>query len=98
MRLKDRVAIVAGGASGIGAASALAMASEGARVLVVDLNETGAKTTVERIEKAGARAAAARAASPRAADSQAIVEQAVTRWGRLDVFYANAGVPQWKTD
>jgi 3-oxoacyl-[acyl-carrier protein] reductase len=98
MRLKDRVAIVTGAASGIGAASALAMASEGARVLVVDLNESGAKTTVERIEKAGGQAAAARADVARAADSQAIVEQAVARWGRLDVFYANAGVPQWKTD
>jgi 3-oxoacyl-[acyl-carrier protein] reductase len=71
MRLKDRVAIVTGAASGIGAASALAMASEGARVLVVDLNETGAKTTVERIEKAGGQAAAARADVARAADSQA---------------------------
>lgn len=98
MRLKDRVAIVTGAASGIGAATALAMASEGARVLVVDLNETGAKTTVERIEKAGGQAAAARADVARAADSQAIVEQAVARWGRLDIFYANAGVPQWKTD
>ena len=98
MRLKDRVAIVTGAASGIGAASALAMASEGARVLVVDLNETGAKTTVERSEKAGGQAAAARADVARAADSQAIVEQAVARWGRLDIFYANAGVPQWKTD
>lgn len=98
MRLKDRVAIVTGAASGIGAASALAMASEGARVLVVDLNETGAKTTVERIEKAGGQAAAARADVARAADNQAIVEQAVARWGRLDIFYANAGVPQWKTD
>ena len=98
MRLKDRVAIVTGAASGIGAASALAMASEGARVLVVDLNETGAKTTVERIEKAGGQAAAARADVARAADSQAIVEQAVARWGRLDIFYANAGVPQWKTE
>ena len=98
MRLKDRVAIVTGAASGIGAASALAMASEGARVLVVDLNESGAKATVERIEKAGGQAAAARADVTRATDSQAIVEQAVTRWGRLDIFYANAGVPQWKTD
>jgi 3-oxoacyl-[acyl-carrier protein] reductase len=98
MRLKDRVAIVTGAASGIGAASALAMASEGARVLVVDLNETGAKTTVERIEKAGGQAVAARVDFARAADSQAIVEQAVARWGRLDIFYANAGVPQWKTD
>ncbi len=98
MRLTDRVAIVTGGASGIGAASALAMAREGARVLVVDLNEAGASTTVEQIEKARGQAAAVRADVTRAADNQAIVEQAMARWGRLDVFYANAGVPQWKTD
>jgi 3-oxoacyl-[acyl-carrier protein] reductase len=98
MRLKDRVAIVTGGASGIGAASALAMAREGARVLVVDLDEAGAGKTVEQIEKAGGQGAAALADVARAADNQAVVEQAVARWGRLDVFYANAGVPQWKTD
>jgi 3-oxoacyl-[acyl-carrier protein] reductase len=98
MRLKDRVAIVTGAASGIGAATALAMAREGARVLVVDLNEAGAKGIVEQIEKAGGQAAAARADVTRASDNQAIVEQATSRWGRLDVFFANAGVPQWKTD
>ncbi len=98
MRLKERVAIVTGAASGIGAATALAMAREGARVLVVDLNEGGAKKTVAQIETAGGQAAAARADVTRAADNQGIVEQAVARWGRLDVFYANAGVPQWKTD
>ncbi len=98
MRLKDRVAIVTGAASGIGAASALAMAREGARVLVVDLNEAGAKAVVEQIEKGGGQAAAARADVTRASDNQAVVEQALARWGRLDVFFANAGVPQWKTD
>jgi 3-oxoacyl-[acyl-carrier protein] reductase len=98
MRLKDRVAIVTGGASGIGAASARGMAREGARVLVVDLDEAGAKKTVEQIDKAGGQGAAARADVTRAADNQAVVEEAVARWGRLDVFYANAGVPQWKTD
>jgi 3-oxoacyl-[acyl-carrier protein] reductase len=98
MRLKDRVAIVTGAASGIGAASALAMAREGARVLVVDLNEAGAKGIVEQIERAGGQAAAARADVTRASDNQAVVEQALARWGRLDVFFANAGVPQWKTD
>ena len=98
MRLKERVAIVTGAASGIGAASALAMAREGARVLVVDLNEAGAKSIVEQIEKGGGLAAAARADVTRAGDNQAIVEQAVARWGRLDVFFANAGAPQWKSD
>jgi len=98
MRLKDRVAIVTGAGSGIGAASAQAMAREGARVLVVDLNEAAVKKTVEQIEKAGGQAAGARADVARAADNQSVVEQAVARWGRLDIFFANAGVPQWKTD
>jgi 3-oxoacyl-[acyl-carrier protein] reductase len=98
MKLKDRVAIVTGGGSGIGAASAVAMAAEGARVLVVDINEAAAKATVETIEKAGGQAAAARADVSRAADNQAVVERAVAQWGRLDIFFANAGVPQWKTD
>ena len=98
MRLKDRVAIVTGAGSGIGAASAQAMAREGARVVVVDLNEAAAKKTVEQIEKAGGHAVGARADVARAADNQSVVEQALSRWGRLDIFFANAGVPQWKTD
>src|SRR5215510_1345184 len=95
MRLKDRVAVVTGAGSGIGAATALAMASEGARVLVVDVDEARAKTTVEAIERAGGRAAAVNADVTRAADNQAIVERAVAAWGSLDIFFANAGVPQW---
>ncbi|HEU5322625.1 MAG TPA: SDR family oxidoreductase [Methylomirabilota bacterium] len=98
MRLKDRVAIVTGAGSGIGAASALAMAREGARVLVADIDEAAAKATVERIEKAGGAAVAARADVTRAADNQAVVERALAAWGRLDVFFANAGVPQRPAD
>lgn len=98
MKLKDRVAIVTGAGSGIGAAAAIAMAAEGARVLVTDVNETGAKTTVAEIERAGGQAMALAADVTRAADNAAAVERALKAWGRLDVFFANAGVPQWKTD
>jgi 3-oxoacyl-[acyl-carrier protein] reductase len=92
------VAIVTGGASGIGAASAQLMAAEGARVLVVDLNGAGAKTVAERIAAHGGQAVALGADVTRGADNQAAVERALGEWGRLDVFFANAGVPQWKQD
>src|SRR3989442_9251491 len=98
MRLDSRVAVVTGAGSGIGAASALAMAQEGARVVVVDVNEARAKTTVEQIEKAGGQARALRADVTRAADNQMIVEKALAVWGQLDIFFANAGVPQSPQD
>lgn len=98
MKLKDRVAVVTGAASGIGAAAALALAAEGARVVVADLNEAGAKATAERIERQGGRALAVAADVTRAADNRALVERALAAWGALDIFHANAGVPQWKTD
>ncbi|HET7877008.1 MAG TPA: SDR family oxidoreductase [Methylomirabilota bacterium] len=98
MRLKDRVALVTGAGSGIGQASAMLFAQEGARVAVVDLREDAAKTTAERIERAGGQALAIRADVSKAADNQAAVQQTLARWGRLDIFYANAGVPQWPTN
>jgi 3-oxoacyl-[acyl-carrier protein] reductase len=94
MRLVDRVAVVTGAGSGIGAAAAAAMAREGARVIVADLDETGAKATVAAIENAGGHALAITADVTRGADNQAMVELALATWGRLDIFYANAGVPQ----
>ncbi len=98
MKLTDRVAVITGAGSGIGAATAIAMAAEGARVVVADLNEGGAKTTVEQIERHGGRALAVHADVTRAADNQALVERALATFGALDVFFANAGVPQWKSD
>jgi 3-oxoacyl-[acyl-carrier protein] reductase len=98
MKLDGRVAVITGGGSGIGAATARAMAEEGARVVVADLDEDGAKAVVEQIERRGGRALAVRADVTRAVDNQAMVERALASFGALDVFFANAGVPQWKAD
>jgi 3-oxoacyl-[acyl-carrier protein] reductase len=97
MKLKDRVAIVTGAGSGIGQASALLFAQEGARVAVVDLKPDAARATVEQIEKAGGQALAITADVSRAEDNREAVARTTARWGRLDVFFANAGVPQWPT-
>jgi len=94
MRLRDRVAVVTGAGSGIGAASALAMAREGARVIVADIDEAGARATAAAIEKEGGQALAVRADVSRATDNDTLVHRAVATWNRLDVFFANAGVPQ----
>lgn len=97
MKLQDRVAMVTGAGSGIGRASALLFAREGARVAVVDVRENAAKDAAAEITAAGGQALAIAGDVSRAADTEAAVSQTVARWGRLDVFYANAGVPQWPT-
>src|SRR5207237_9520858 len=58
------------------------------------LNARSGKATVEQSERAGGQALSVRADVTRAADNQMIVEKAVAAWGSLDVFFANAGVPQ----
>jgi len=97
MKLDGPVAVVTGGGSGIGAATALAFAREGARVVVTDVNEAGAKAVLEQVEKSGGQGLALRADVTQAADTQAIVERATATWGRLDLYFANAGVSQWKS-
>jgi len=97
MKLQGKVALVTGAGSGIGQTTALLFASEGARVACADINEAGAKQTVEQIEKVGGQALAISADVSTATGNQAMVERAVAQWGRLDVFYANAGVPQSPT-
>jgi 3-oxoacyl-[acyl-carrier protein] reductase len=74
------------------------MAAEGARVVVVDLNEAGAKATAQQIEQRGGRALALRTDVTSARDCQTTVEQTLATFGGLDVFFANAGVPQSKQD
>ncbi|MBI4591217.1 MAG: SDR family oxidoreductase [Candidatus Rokubacteria bacterium] len=97
MKLKGKVALVTGAGSGIGLATALLFAREGARVACADVNEGTAKQTVQQIEKAGGQALALRADVSRAADCQAMVERTVASWGRLDILFNNAGVPESPT-
>jgi 3-oxoacyl-[acyl-carrier protein] reductase len=97
MRLEGRVAVVTGAGSGIGRATALLFAREGARVGVVDVRDEAAKETVREIEAAGGDALAIRADVSVGADNEAAVRETLQRWGRFDVFFANAGVPQWPT-
>ena len=92
MRLPDKVAIVTGGASGLGRGIALALAREGARVAVVDLNEAGAHDTVETIAKDGGQAAAWRADISDKARIDQVVAEIISRWGTVDILVNNAGL------
>jgi len=85
------VALVTGGASGIGRATAILLAREGAAVMVHDLKEEG-QATAEAILAAGGRASFVRGDVTRAADCQAAVQKAVTDFGGLHVLVNNAGI------
>jgi 3-oxoacyl-[acyl-carrier protein] reductase len=89
-RLQDRVAIVTGGAQGIGGATARRLAEEGARVLVVDVDAETAAGNIARIREAGGTAELRVGDVGQAGDIQAMVEDAAGRWGRLDIVVNNA--------
>ena len=92
MRLEGKVALVTGGGSGIGRASAEAFAREGARVVVADRSESDALETAARIGEGGGEAATAAGDVTDGADAEAMVRAAVDRYGRLDVLLNSAGI------
>ncbi len=91
-RLNGKRAIVTGAGSGIGRASALLFAKEGASVLVVDKTAEAVRQTAEQVTAAGGKAVPMAADAGNKADVLAYVKRALEEFGGLDVVYANAGI------
>jgi len=91
-QFSGKVALVTGGASGLGRESALLLAKEGAQVMVSDISQTEGEETVAMISKAGGQANFVKADVTIAADVEAMVNQTIERFGRLDFALNNAGI------
>jgi NAD(P)-dependent dehydrogenase (short-subunit alcohol dehydrogenase family) len=91
-QVQDKIAIVTGGASGIGAACAATLAREGAKVVVTDLDDPGGRAVVERISGAGGEAIFLHQDVSAEESWPGVIEAAENRFGRLDIMVANAGI------
>jgi NAD(P)-dependent dehydrogenase (short-subunit alcohol dehydrogenase family) len=91
-RVEGKVAVVTGGASGIGRATARKLAAEGARVGIADVDEAGGEGVAAGIREAGAEVFFRRTDVRSLADLEAVLDEATDRHGRLDVLVNNAGV------
>jgi 3-oxoacyl-[acyl-carrier protein] reductase len=92
MRLVNKTAIVTGSASGIGRGIARMFASEGARVVVSDLNADGGQETVAQIREAGGTAEFVRCNISKSADTQQLAQAALDHYGKIDILVNNAGI------
>lgn len=92
MDIKGKTAIVTGGVSGIGKTTARMLATKGANLMLIDVNQQLGNETVKEFEASGARAAFARADVRDEAQMRRAFEQTVSQFGRLDILYNNAGI------
>lgn len=91
-QLNDKVALVTGGASGIGRATALTFAREGAKVVIADMNPEGGQQTVHIIRENGGEAIFVQVDVSQAATVEAMISTTVETYGRLDCAHNNAGI------
>lgn len=91
-RLSERVAIVTGGARGIGRATCLALSGEGARVLIADVDAAGGAAVAAEVERGGGEALAVATDVADEAAVEALIRAGVERFGRLDILHNNAAL------
>ena len=92
MRLEGKVALITGGASGMGKVASSMFASEGAKVVLTDVSDEAGQGVAAEITQAGGQAAFVHADISKESDARDMVEAAVSRFGKLDVLYNNAGI------
>jgi NAD(P)-dependent dehydrogenase (short-subunit alcohol dehydrogenase family) len=92
MKLEGKVALITGAATGIGRATALLFAKEGARVAIADINRKDADETVQKIKRDGGEAFFAYTDLRKMTDIEKMVRTTVATYGKLHIFYHNAGV------
>ena len=92
MEFKDKVAVITGGASGIGRSAALAMAKQGADIVVADLDDVGLETICQEIRGLNRRALAVHCDVSKNTDVEYLAKQSISMMGKVDILMNNAGV------
>lgn len=92
MRLKDKVAIITGGGGGIGRATAIRFAQEGARLVIADYSENAGAETVQLVNEIGGEAKFIQTDMTKPEDVQIMVQETIDTYGKLDILFNNAGV------
>src|SRR5947207_12123985 len=97
MRLAEKVAIITGGGSGFGEVTARLFASEGAAVMLADINGPAAAAVAESINNEGGRASWARTDVSSASSVEAMVQATLSNFERVDILFNNAGIESFGT-